>query len=177
MKKNLIIALLVLMACASYSQEKKESIKWMDFTEAIEACKENPKLIFIDVYTDWCGWCKKMDASTFKDPVIAKDMNEYFYAVKFDAERTDTIPFYGYKFGPTVRQDGRKGPHQLAAALLQNKMSYPSYVIMDENYSILQVIGGYQDVKQFEPLIRFFGERAYKEMTGEEFMKTFKSEL
>lgn len=177
MKKSIILAIFALLTFGTKAQEKAETIKWMDFNEAIEACKQEPKMIFIDVFTDWCGWCKRMDASTFKNPVIAKYMSEKFYAVKFDAERTDTIVFSGYTFTGVTRPDGRKGAHQLAAALLHNKLSYPSYVLMDENFQILQVIGGYQEAKQFEPMIHFFGDKAYKTMSGDDFLKDFKSEL
>lgn len=48
---------------------------------------------------------------------------------------------------------------------------------MDENFQILQVIGGYQEAKQFEPMIHFFGDKAYKTMSGDDFLKDFKSEL
>lgn len=174
MKKTLIIALFALICMNARAQD---SINWVDFSEAIEASKNQPKKIFIDVYTDWCGWCKRMDQTTFRNPVIAKYMNEHFYAVKFDAERTDTIVFKGYTFTGGTRPDGRKGVHQLAQAMLKDKISYPSYVLMDENAQILQVIGGYQEAKQFEPIIHFFGDEAYKRMSGDEFLKDFKSEL
>ena len=51
--------------------------------------------MFIDVYTDWCGWCKRMDASTFKDPTVAAYLNANFYPVKLNAETRDTITFNG----------------------------------------------------------------------------------
>ena len=78
MKKTLIIALFALMSMSAMAQEK---IQWMSFEDAVERCAKEPKMVFIDVYTDWCGWCKRMDQSTFANPVIAKYMNEHFYAV------------------------------------------------------------------------------------------------
>ena len=174
MKKTLIIALFALMGMSAMAQEK---IQWMSFEDAVERCAKEPKMVFIDVYTDWCGWCKRMDQSTFANPVIAKYMNEHFYAVKFDAERQDTLFFQGKQFVGVMRPDGRKGSHQLAHALLKGKMSYPSYVIMNEEMKIIQVIGGYQDAKNFEPMIHYFGDEAYKTMNGEDFLKNFKSEL
>ena len=174
MKKLILIVTLAFLGMVGKAQEK---INWMDFSEAIEASQKAPKKIFIDVYTDWCGWCKRMDQTTFQNPVIVKYMNEHFYAVKFDAERNDTIVFMGHTFTGMTRGDGRKGAHQLAQALLQGKMSYPSYVLMNEDARILQVIGGYQDAKQFEPLIHFFGDDAYKIMSGDDFLKNFQSEL
>ena len=174
MKKTLIIALFALMGMSAMAQEK---IQWMSFEDAVERCAKEPKMVFIDVYTDWCGWCKRMDQSTFSNPVIAKYMNEHFYAVKFDAERQDTLFFQGKQFVGVMRPDGRKGSHQLAHALLKGKMSYPSYVIMNEEMKIIQVIGGYQDAKNFEPMIHYFGDEAYKTMSGEAFLKNFMSEL
>lgn len=174
MKKTLFIALFAVIGLGATAQEK---IQWMSFEQAVERCAKEPKMVFIDVYTDWCGWCKRMDQTTFVNPVIAKYMNEHFYAVKFDAERQDTISFQGHQFAGAMRPDGRKGSHQLAHAMLKGKMSYPSYVIMNEEMKIIQVIGGYQDVKTFEPMIHYFGDGAYKTMTGEAFLKDFKSEI
>ena len=174
MRRTLIIALFALLGTRAFAQEK---IQWMSFEDAVERCAKKPKMVFIDVYTDWCGWCKRMDQSTFANPLIARYMNEHFYAVKFDAERQDTLSFQGHQFVGVLRPDGRKGSHQLAQALLKGKMSYPSYVIMDNEMRILQVIGGYQEAKQFEPMIHYFGDEAYKVMNGEDFLNDFKSEL
>lgn len=168
--KKMIIILLVLVSFALNAQEK---IQWMDFEEAVAACGETPKKIFIDVYTDWCGWCKRMDQTTFQDPAVVKYMNEYFYAVKFDAERADTVRFQGFDFVPGPSQFGRKGSHQLAAAMLQNKMSYPSYVIFNEELREIQVIPGYQESKTFLPILQFFGENAYKSKTWKEFLDDY----
>lgn len=174
MKKALIITLFALLGMNAMAQEK---IQWMSFEEAVERCTNKPNLIFIDVYTDWCGWCKRMDQSTFSNPVIAKYMNEHFYAVKFDAERQDTLTFQDHEFVGTLRPDGRKGSHQLAQAMLNGKMSFPSYVIMNEEMKIIQVINGYIEAQQFDPIIHYFGDKAYKTMSGQDFMKAFKSEL
>ena len=174
MKKALIITLFALLGMSAMAQEK---INWMSIEEAAERCAKEPKMVFIDVYTDWCGWCKRMDRSTFANPVIAKYMNEHFYAVKFDAETLDTITFQGQQYVGFVREDGKKGSHRLARTLLNGRMSYPSYVIMNEEMRALQVIPGYQNEKAFEPMMHFFGDKVYLEMSSEDFLRDFKSEL
>ena len=73
----------------------KGSINWLTLEEADSLYKIKKRPIFIDVYTDWCGWCKRMDASTFKDPNIAGYLNANFYPVKLNAETRDTITFNG----------------------------------------------------------------------------------
>ena len=93
------------------------------------------------------------------------------------AETSDTITFQGKQYVGYVREDGRNGSHRLARALLNGRMSYPSYVIMNEEMQTLQVIGGYQKIEIFEPMIHFFGDGAYKTMSSNDFLKEFKSEL
>ncbi len=174
MKKTLITILFAIMGMSAMAQE---AINWMSIEEAERRCAQEPKMVFIDVYTDWCGWCKRMDRSTFANPVIAKYMNEHFYAVKLDAETSDTITFKGQHYVGYVREDGKNGTHRLARILLNGRMSYPSYVIMNEDMRILQVIGGYQKEQRFEPMIHFFGDKAYQVMSSVDFLKEFKSEL
>ena len=154
----------------------QEKIKWMSFEEAVEKAEKKPKHIFIDVYTDWCGWCKKMDASTFVDPVIVKLMNKHFYAVKFDAEQKDTINFMENDFvnpNPT----GRRSSHQLAQALLKGKMSYPSFVFLNEKMEWLNVVNGFVKPKDLEPILVYLGKSIHTEKTWEQFKATFVSAL
>ena len=155
----------------------QERIQWMDFEEAVAACSSQPKKLFVDVYTDWCGWCKRMDKTTFADTAVAKIMNEHFYAVKFNAERTDTVHFQGYDFVYVANPSGKKGVHQLAAAMLQNRMSYPSYAIFNENLQLIQVIPGYQEVNSFLPILEFFGADAYKTTPWDEFLDAYSKRI
>ena len=169
MKKWIIAAVLL---CAGFAAQAQEKIQWMGFEEAIAASEKQPKKIFIDVYTEWCGWCKKMDKTTFVDPEVAKYMNEAYYAVKFDAESSEPVHFMGQEFVKVTPAQG-KGVHQLAAALLQNRLSYPSYVILDEEQKLLQVIPGYQETKTFLPILHFFGDDAFKTTPWADFYEAY----
>jgi uncharacterized protein YyaL (SSP411 family) len=71
-------------------------VKWMTFEQAVEKSKIQKKKIFIDVFTDWCGWCKVMDKNTFSEAQVAKILNEDFYPVKFNAEQREDIQFKAY---------------------------------------------------------------------------------
>src|SRR6188472_2721840 len=113
----LMVLALASMAFITIPKEKTEDgpVKWLTFEQAVEKAKTEKRPIFIDVYTDWCGWCKVMDKNTFSDPQVSKLLNEKFYAVKFNAEQHEDVVFQGttFKFVP----GGGKGYHQLAAAL------------------------------------------------------------
>jgi thioredoxin-related protein len=151
-------------------------IKWMSFEEAYALNKKKPKKIFIDVYTDWCGWCKKMDATTFSNPVIAGYMNKTFYCVKLDAERKDTVVIDGHSFVNT-NPLGKRSSHQLAIELLKGQMSYPSYVFLNEQSQYTQLVPGYQQPAPFEAILHYFGDNAFGKVSWEEFKATFKGSV
>ncbi|MEZ4985257.1 MAG: DUF255 domain-containing protein [Saprospiraceae bacterium] len=119
------------------------AIQWLTWEEAMEAMERKPKKIFIDVYTDWCGWCKRMDASTFTDPDVSAYMNEHFYAVKFNAEGNQQLEYKDktYSFEPSI---GRSGVHTLAVKLLNGRLGYPSFVYLDEEQESLKISPGYK---------------------------------
>ncbi len=66
-----------LVSLSSYGQE----VAWLSWNEAATLAEtdKNPKKIFVDVYTDWCGWCKKMDKDTFQNGEVAAYMEKNFY--------------------------------------------------------------------------------------------------
>jgi thioredoxin-related protein len=120
-------------------------INWLDFETAIQKNKIRKKLIFIDIYTDWCGWCKKMDATTFKNHEVIKYMNTHFYAVKMDAQSKDPIPYKGKLY--EWKNYGRAGYNTLAVSLLDSQMSFPSFVVLSKKETKLGKIIGYRDAK------------------------------
>ena len=156
-----------------------QSVKWYSFEDALQLNAERAasglatKKIFVDVYTDWCGWCKRMDAATFAHPVIAEKLNTDWIAVKINAERKDTVTINGQIF--VNENKGTRSSHQLAQVLLNGQMSYPSYALIDETGKSIQVIKGYIEVQQFEMYLGFFSSDAYKRMSFEDFQETFKS--
>ncbi len=174
MKKFTVLVFLASLTLSALAQETATSpVKWMSFEEALEKSKTEKRKIFVDVYTDWCGWCKVMDKNTFSEPEVAKMLNEKFYPVKFDAEQTKDIEFAGrtFKFIPS----GNKGVHELAAALLNNQLSYPTVVFLDEEFRMIQPLPGYQKAPEFHRIISFIGEDHFKKMKWAEYQSVYKS--
>jgi len=168
-KRWLLLVLLGLAALGAHGQEKK--VQWVRFEKAVELNKEEPKKILIDVYTDWCGWCKKMKKETFNHPAIAQYINQHFYPVRFNAEGNQQVTFKGKTF---KRKDtGGRKTHELAVALLQGRMSYPSVAYMDENNQLITAVPGYYSPKDIEPILKFFTNDAYKKQSYEDFKKEF----
>lgn len=159
-KKSILLIIMAFMAVGVHAQEKIEWMSWDEAAKRAETDKQ-PKKVFVDVYTDWCGWCKKMDKDTFQDPEVAAYMQQNFYMVKLDGEGPDPIEFRGktFKFVPS----GRSGYHELAAALLQGQLSYPTVVFLDEKMNMLSPVPGYKQSQPFLKIARYFGDNIYKE--------------
>jgi thioredoxin-related protein len=165
---RLLIALFTLTFCLHAQAQK---IEWMSFEAAIEAQAkaDQPKKIFIDVYTDWCGWCKKMDKETFNNPEVAVYMQQHFYMVKLDGEGKKPIVFRGKTF--SFVPSGSNGYHELAAGLMQGQLSYPTVVFLNEQAELLSPVPGYHPPESFMPIARFFGDNHYKSSTWEDYQK------
>ncbi|EOZ96352.1 hypothetical protein A33Q_2473 [Indibacter alkaliphilus LW1] len=136
MKKILLLALVTLINIdLSLAQDK---INWLTFEEAASMTKSNPKMILVDVYTDWCGWCKKMDKETFTDPKVIDYINSNFYAVKMNAEDTQrTFEFKGKEYTEST----------MAKAMRVS--SYPNFVIMDAAMENITQMPGYRQADPF----------------------------
>ncbi len=149
--KILVTAVMMLGWLASLAQEDLGPIEWMTFEEAEKKDSVENRPFLIDVYTDWCGWCKRMMATTFHNPQLASYINKNFYCVRFDAETKDTVMFHGKEWV----SDGRV--NKLAYHLLSNRLSYPTIVYIDRDKHIFPV-PGYMQTKDIEPILVYFAE-------------------
>lgn len=178
MKKNLLIACFLIGLGITLSAQKTETLKWHSLSEAITLNKTTPKKFLIDIFTDWCGWCKVMDKNTFGHTQISAIIDKYFYAVKFNAEKDKDLEYKGKTYKLVKGQNNQNGSHELTSVLMNNQASgYPTICYMDTELNIIQAISGYQTPEQMEPILQFFASDSYKAMDWQTYTSTFKSEL
>lgn len=170
--ENINIGWFLIPLFAFSTKDSPVLVDWLTFDEAVISFDEVPKKMVIDVYTDWCGWCKRMDATTFSDPAVANILQSKFYPVKFNAEQREPVVFNNHTFNFIPR--GTKGYHELAAALLNNKLSYPSIVFLNEKLEIIQVLAGYRKAPEFLKIATFIGDDHYLTTSWEDFSETYK---
>jgi thioredoxin-related protein len=176
MKRTIFFTLALITTVPVFNQvtlpTANERVKWYTLQEAELLLKKSPRPLFIDTFTDWCGWCKKMDSETFTDPVISDILNNKFYPVKFNAEGTESISF----LGQTFVNDGKYGKaHQLAVALLQGQLSYPTVVFITQENDKFNVspVPGFRKPVEMEVLLSYFADKAYITKGWDEFQKSF----
>ena len=172
-----LLNILVFITIASFqvSAQNAEKVKWYTLDEALKLNATAPRKILIDTYTDWCGWCKKMDAETFDHPVIARFINKNFYAVKFDAESSAPVKFGGQTYSNPGSGGARKTTHQFAVAL--GVSAYPTIVYLTDDLKLIGPVPGYFTPEQMEPLLHFIFEEKYQSVSFEQYQKTFVGEL
>lgn len=175
-KKLGMIILLLSVFCLHHAfagskenDSTKEQIHWMTMEEAEQKMQEQPKMVLVDVYTSWCGWCKVMDKKTYTNPALIQYVNEHFYAVKFNAEQKETIHFMGKDWS----YDKQNRVNQLAIDLLHGRLSYPTTVIMGQNFKSAEPIPGYLEVPVMESILKFFGDNNYLHVSWPDYKKNF----
>jgi len=164
---------LVLVITFGFTVSGQNKIRWMSWEDALAAQEKQPRKIVVDIYTDWCGWCKKMDKATFQKDHIAKYINNNFYAVKFDAETKSTITYDGKEYNYV--SNGRRGYHELAVAITQGKLSFPTVTFIDENLNVIQPIGGFQGPESFEMIMTYFAENHYTDTPWRAYTRAYQS--
>lgn len=170
MKKIRVLFLAILLSCfvnSIYSQ-----VKWMSVEEAYEKSKINKKKFFIDVYTDWCGWCKVMDKKTFSNEIISEVINKNFYPIKFNAESKEDVSFFEKIYKNNHRT------HDFAIFLTNGQLSYPTTVYLNEAGELLTPVSGFLTASKLDPILHYFALEIYKEgINFDSFQKNYKPKV
>ncbi|MBK8342173.1 MAG: DUF255 domain-containing protein [Bacteroidetes bacterium] len=160
-------------ATINHKQETatSDTITWMNLADVNKIVEKNikknkvkeDKLIIVDFYTDWCGWCKRLDSETYKDPEVAALMNKYFYPVNFDAEQQDSVAFAGlnYKF----KASGSRGTNEFALTMASRpggRIGYPTITIISAMGEKIAVEAGFKNAAKMKVFLTYYGEGHYK---------------
>ena len=161
MKKypGLSLIIIALFSSMAFINPPKEKVNWMNFAEMQAAYAKQPKPILVDLYTDWCGWCKVMEKSTYGNEKVAAYINQHYYAVKFNAESRQKVMFNGKEYGYNESMK----TNDLALLLSFGDRSYPNTIFLGSIADRPAPLAGYLKPKEIEGPLRYFAERKGEE--------------
>jgi len=141
-------------------EETPKEIVWFQYDEGLKKAEAEGKHVFINFTTSWCGYCKMMDRTTFKDENVVNLFKDGFVAVKVDAESKKELNIDGYKISEKNLAAGEFGVR-----------SYPTYWFLKPDGEKYGQIKGYQNADPFSEILFYMKEKLYDKLTFDEFMK------
>ncbi|GJQ21851.1 MAG: hypothetical protein HBSIN02_22060 [Bacteroidia bacterium] len=154
-----LIAFLFQFQNTAPATESPAGIPWVSFDEAVALAARDNKKILVDVYTDWCGWCKKMDSEVYANETVAAILKASFIPVKLNAESSAPLTFQGQKLTS----------QQFAAAA--GVSGYPSTLFLDHTSMPITIVPGFHPPERFAPILRYVGEDHYKSISFQEYQE------
>ncbi|MBI4727862.1 DUF255 domain-containing protein [candidate division TA06 bacterium] len=156
------LAMLSSISCAGNKKEKPKaaagSVAWLAWDQAMAAAQSEGKFIAVDVYTDWCKWCKVMDEKTYADPAVTGLMKESFVAVKLNAESANPVNFQGKTYT------------EMDLARSFNISGYPTTMFLASDGTVLETIPGYIEAPVFKNILDYFASNSYKNTNLDQYL-------
>ena len=154
MKKILLVLLMLSFSAITFAKD----LQWKNFNDGIAEAKKSGKKVLIDVYTDWCKWCKKMDAETYTDKKIKVYLEKNYVLIKLNAEGIGNISYAGQTISPAqfAQQMGIDG--------------YPATLFLKGNGDPITVLPGYSEPKMFIHVISYIAENQIGKKKFEEYL-------
>jgi tetratricopeptide (TPR) repeat protein len=142
-----VIAAATLALLVAGGPAKPPEIRWVrQFDAALKRAQTVKKPLLVDFWAEWCGWCHRLDQTTYVDPVVVK-MSEDFVPVKVNTEGT---------------------PREVAVARRYDVSSLPTIAFLSPQGRLILRLSGFQGPGQFPRAIEVAKERAVKIIGWEE---------
>ena len=138
MKKLLFFVFTIFFVSQSIADEP---LKWFSFNEGLNKAKAEHKILLVDFYTDWCGWCKKMDAATYGNEEVRKLLNDKFVVAKLNPEEQGSVNF------------NKQTVSQGAFAQAVQVTGFPTTGFFKNDSVFIGKVSGYFEPKQFIELL------------------------
>jgi thioredoxin-related protein len=158
---RIILTLLVALLFAGLTlriQDTKE-LKWHSFTDGLKIAKAEKKKVLIDVYTDWCEWCKKMDEEVYANSTVKKYLASKFVLVKLNAESENKHIFQGREYS------------EMELAYIFGVEGFPTTIFIREDMQPITAVPGYFPADVFMTILTFIGDDYYMKMTFDDYLK------
>jgi thioredoxin-related protein len=142
------------------TNEELESLRWYQWTEGVVATQASGKYMLVDVYTDWCGWCKKMDRTVYGHPRVQQLLAANFIPIKLNAESTNLIT------------NGTNQYTEQEWAKMLGVTSYPTILVYNKQFQLVSRFSGYKEPERFIRYLKYICEKYYTQYSFQEYLKS-----
>ena len=136
-------------------------VVWLNYEEGLKKGKLENKSIFVDFYTNWCGWCKKLDKDVYADSSVKIILARHFITVKTNAESSRRFTL----------DDGKEYTDASLAREVFGVQGYPALWFLTATGEKLTYIPGYVPKEKFVNILTFISSKAYQTKKFEDYEK------
>lgn len=159
----LLAVLLTSAACFAQPEARPDTVSvspdWKPFEQALAQARTEGTVVLVDVYTPWCGWCRKMQQEVYTDAAILAHLDSAFAATRLNIDDAQTTLRY---------QDYALTPKELGTAF--GASGTPTTVFLDAEGNYITRLPGFVDAPTFERVLAYIGSGAYRNQTLREFV-------
>jgi thioredoxin-related protein len=154
-----VCALLTFSSLATLAQTDTGSPQWQGWEDGVRTTQGSGKYMLVDVYTDWCGWCKKLDQEVYAHPEVQQLLASNFVTVKLNAESTNLI-----------KNGTNQFTEQELAKMLDVK-GYPAILVYDKKFQLVSRLSGYHEPKEFIRYLKYISGKHYTQYTFQDYLQ------
>ncbi|MCP4568153.1 MAG: DUF255 domain-containing protein [FCB group bacterium] len=137
-------------------------IDWLRYSEGMAQAKENGKKVFVEFTARWCGYCRKMRATTFKDSSVIALLNDNFVSVSVDGDSRDTLDIDGWittekKLAKEYRVSG-----------------YPTFWFLTPEGEKIAPVNGYKDARFMFDVLDYLKDDTYMTVEFKDYIENRK---
>lgn len=142
-----LIAACILMASIPVTATSGK-IEWQSYEEGIAMAKDQGKKVLLYFHADWCGYCKKMERSTFVDAGVVQYVNTNFIAISVNSDENRAL----------AKAYGVSG--------------LPTFWLLNPDSSKLSNLPGYVEAPRLIAILKYIKTDSYKTMSFKEFVES-----
>lgn len=158
------------------------TLEWHKLDAGLHSAQTQDKHIMVDVYTDWCGWCKKLDKETYSDPAVRQVLAESYVSVKLKGDSDAPLNVKGQpakENGKTMMQlvptdQPVTTERQLTRGAFR-VTGFPTILFLASDGKLITSLPGYKDAETFKNILNFIKDDLYEVMTYQDYLKSLEN--
>jgi thioredoxin-related protein len=135
------------------------SLTWYKYDEGLAKAKKEKKHVVLHFYTNWCGWCKRMDKQTFADQQVRRVLNEDYVTIRVNGQS-----------GENVSIDGKDATERQVAGMYGVR-AYPITWFLKPSGERIAPKSGYCSAEEFLYILNWVKDDLYEKMSFQEFVQ------